>query len=282
MCSIIKKSVQFYALMISLHKERKKRKRVGYMQIVFIHHSCFLVELDDKVLIFDYFDGDKVEGVHFTGKLPSYEPDTKIYMFASHSHKDHYDMDILRLADKYSNIHYVFSKDIRISPHFLSKHGIDPAVRERVTFVSPDNTYHVDDLDIMTLRSTDAGVAFYVTSNGVSLFHAGDLNDWEWDGAGDLINGRVRRAFRHEIKKLSEKPVNVAFFPMDPKLTEYQFKGFDFFLQNTSAEFVFPMHMWQDYSGIAEYKKRLSNKDMADRVIEIERENQTFAFGENY
>lgn len=38
------------------------------------------------------------------------------------------------------------------------------------------------------------------------------------------------------------------------------------------------MHMWQDYSGIIEYKKRLSNKDKADRVIEIERENQTFAF----
>ena len=252
------------------------------MQIIFIHHSCFLVELDDKVLIFDYFDGDKVQGMHFTGKLPSYEPDTKIYMFASHSHKDHYDMDILRLTDKYPNIHYVFSKDIRISPHFLSKHGIAPAVRDKVTFVSPDNTYHVDDLDIMTLRSTDAGVAFYVASNGVSLFHAGDLNDWEWDGAGDLINGRVRRAFRHEIKKLSEKPINVAFFPMDPKLMEYQFKGFDYFLQNTSAEFVFPMHMWQDYSGITEYKKRLSNKEMADKVIEIERENQTFAFGENY
>ena len=97
----------------------------------------------------------------------------------------------------------------------------------------------------MCIRDS-AGVAFYVASNGVSLFHAGDLNDWEWDGAGDLINGRVRRAFRHEIKKLSEKPINVAFFPMDPKLMEYQFKGFDFFLQNTSAEFVFPMHMWQD------------------------------------
>ena len=208
-------------------------------------------------------------------KLHKLENGKAIIIVPMQIHKKH-------LADKYSNIHYIFSKDIRISPHFLSKHGIDPAVRERVTFVSPDNTYHVDDLDIMTLRSTDAGVAFYVISNGVSLFHAGDLNDWEWDGAGDLINGRVRRAFRHEIKKLSEKPINVAFFPMDPKLMEYQFKGFDFFLQNTAAEFVFPMHMWQDYSGIAEYKKRLSNKDMADRVIEIERENQTFAFGENY
>ncbi len=80
-----------------------------------------------------------------------------------------------------------------------------------VTELLWDKGNTVDDLDIMTLRSTDAGVAFYVASNGVSLFHAGDLNDWEWDGAGDLINGRVRRAFSHEIKKLSEKPINVAF-----------------------------------------------------------------------
>lgn len=25
------------------------------MQVIFIHHSCFLVEVDDLVLIFDYF-----------------------------------------------------------------------------------------------------------------------------------------------------------------------------------------------------------------------------------
>ena len=138
-------------------------------------------------------------------------------------------------------------------------------------------------MEILLERTDDEHMlAFIVKTKEGTIYHAGDLNDWEWDGAGDLINGRVRRAFRHEIKKLSEKPINVAFFPMDPKLMEYQFKGFDFFLQNTSAEFVFPMHMWQDYSGIIEYKKRLSNKDKADRVIEIERENQTFAFGENY
>ena len=130
------------------------------MQVIFVHHSCFLVEVDDKVLIFDYFDGNKVNGFTFTGKIPQYEPDTKIYMFASHSHKDHYDMDILRWADQYPNMKFIFSKDIRISPNFLKKHGIDPAVREKVTFVTSDKKYHVDDLNIRTLRSTDAGVAF--------------------------------------------------------------------------------------------------------------------------
>ena len=42
------------------------------MQVIFIHHSCFLVEVDDLVLIFDYFGGDRVNGFHFTGKIPDY------------------------------------------------------------------------------------------------------------------------------------------------------------------------------------------------------------------
>lgn len=88
------------------------------MQVIFIHHSCFLVEVDDLVLIFDYFGGDRVNGFHFTGKIPDYAPDTKIYMFASHKHQDHFDMDILRWSEKYTNIHYILSKDIRISRIF--------------------------------------------------------------------------------------------------------------------------------------------------------------------
>lgn len=250
------------------------------MQVIFIHHSCFLIEVDDKVLIFDYFGGDRVNGYTFTGKIPSYAPDTKIYMFASHSHRDHFDMDILRWSGQYPNIRYILSKDIRISPHFLEKHGIDPKVREQVQFVTAGKRYEVDDLVIETLASTDAGVAFYVTTNGVSFFHAGDLNDWKMEGAGDLINGKQERAYRYEIRKITDKPINLAFVPMDPRLGPYQSLGIDFFLKNTDAEFVFPMHMWQDYSAIAAYKKKISNLGMAQRVIEIERENQVFPFGE--
>ena len=250
------------------------------MQVIFIHHSCFLVEVDDLVLIFDYFGGDRVNGFHFTGKIPDYAPDTKIYMFASHKHQDQFDMDILRWSEKYTNIHYILSKDIRISPHFLQKHGIDPGVRKKVTFVSANNHYEVDDLKIQTLLSTDAGVAFYVNVRGVSIFHAGDLNDWKMEHVGELINGKQERTFRHEIRKLADKPVNFAFVPMDPRLGPYQTLGIDFVLKNTDAEFVFPMHMWQDYSAIREYKKHITNLGMADRVIEIERENQVFPFGE--
>lgn len=250
------------------------------MQVIFIHHSCFLVEVDDRVLIFDYFGGNRVNGFTFTGKLPTYAPETKIYVFSSHSHADHYDMDVLRLRDKYPNIKFIFAKEIRISPNFLTKHGIAPDVRESVTFVTPRKSYEIDDLKIKTYLSTDVGVAFYVDVDGVSLFHAGDLNDWSMEGAGDIINGKTRRAYRHEIKKLSGVPINVAFVPMDPRLGPHQNDGIDFFLKTTDAEYVFPMHMWQDYSAISNYKKQLSNRQMAERIMEIERENQVFAFDE--
>lgn len=246
------------------------------MQIRFIHHSCFAVELADKVLVFDYFDGERVNGYHFGGRLPDYAPDTRLYLFVSHSHQDHFDLDILRWSDRCANIHYIFSKDVRISPNFLKKHDIDPSVRERVTFVTFGKQYEVDDLKIFTLQSTDAGVAYYVNTDGVSLFHAGDLNDWSMEGAGDLINGKMRRSYQHEIKKLSNFPIDVAFVAMDPRLGQHQSAGVDFFLKNTDAKYVFPMHMWQDYSGISAYKKRIPNSGMADRLMEITEENQVF------
>lgn len=251
------------------------------MQVIFIHHSCFLVEVDDRVLIFDYFDGDRVRDYHFTGKLPSYAPDTPIYMFASHTHTDHFDLDILRWSGQYTNIHYILSKDIRVSPNFLAKHEIDPAVRERITFVKADHTYELDDMKITTLRSTDAGVAFYVEYMGVTLFHAGDLNDWRMEGAGELINGKIMREYHTQIKKLAKKPINLAFVPLDPRLGTFMYEGIDFFAKNTEAEFIFPMHMWQDYAPIRIYKKRITNLGMAERIIEIERENQVFCFGES-
>ena len=50
------------------------------MNVTYIHHSCFLVEVDEKVLIFDWFAGDRVNGYQFRGVLPAYEPDTPVYV----------------------------------------------------------------------------------------------------------------------------------------------------------------------------------------------------------
>lgn len=251
------------------------------MQVIFIHHSCFLVEVDEKVLIFDWFAGDRVEGIHFGGVIPEYEPDTPIYVFASHKHRDHFDMDVLHWADKYSNIHYIFSKDCKMSPHFLAKHGFSTDIRKKITYVNAGVKCHVAGLDIETLRSTDVGVAFYVETNGVHLFHAGDLNNWKWEGAGDLVNGMMEANYKAQIRRLSGKKIHLAFVPLDPRLGAHQFLGLNYFLKNTDADYIFPMHMWKDYSGIKEFKKQISNSTMSDRIVEITCENQIFEIRED-
>lgn len=175
------------------------------MQVIFIHHSCFLVEVDEKVLIFDWFAGDRVNGYTFRGQIPEYEPDTPIYVFASHKHRDHFDMDVLHWAERYSNIHYIFSKDCRMTPHFLEKHGFDLSVRELITYVSPCEKYQVDDLEIETLRSTDAGVAFYVKTNGQVFIMPGISTTGNGMEQGNLSMALWMSIIRTRLKNLQRK-----------------------------------------------------------------------------
>jgi len=249
------------------------------MKVIFIHHSCFLVEVDEKVLIFDWFAGDRVNGYQFKGVLPEYEPDTPVYVFASHKHADHFDMDVLRLAEKYENIHFILSKDCKMSPNFLKKHGIEPSIKDKITYVTIRAKYEIEGgVHVETLRSTDAGVAFYVQTNGASFFHAGDLNDWSFEGADDLTGWKMRREFQSEIKRLANKDINIAFVPMDPRLGKNQWNAVDFVLEQTDAECVFPMHTWRDYSGIEEYIRRQKNPKLAAKVVPVSYENQEFDF----
>lgn len=244
------------------------------MKVIFIHHSCFVAEVDGKVLIFDWFAGDRVQGYAFGGVLPEYAPDTPVYVFASHKHCDHFDMDVLRLAERYTDIHFIFSKDCKMSPNFLKKHGFAADIAKKITYVRPGSKYTVAGLLVETLISTDAGVAFYVETSGKGLFHAGDLNNWRWEGAGDLVNGMMEVNYKAQIKRLAGKKLHAAFIPMDPRLGEYQFLGIDYFLTHTDADYIFPMHMWRDYTGIAAYKKQISNAAMAAHIMDIAHENQ--------
>lgn len=38
------------------------------LRVTYVWHSCFVVELDHHILVFDYFPKEAVETVHFEGK----------------------------------------------------------------------------------------------------------------------------------------------------------------------------------------------------------------------
>ncbi len=247
-------------------------------KVTFIHHSSFAVEFDEKILIFDYFDPARMTEYHFTGHLPDLTG-KKVYFFASHKHRDHFDMDILHVMEREPYVRYILSKDTKMSANFLKKHGISPEkAKECVTYMSPVSDLELDDLKIHTLRSTDEGVAFVVETENRTIYHAGDLHWWQWEGVGDLINGKVEREYKHQIRYLEGKLVNYAFVVLDPRLQADQFLGLDYFMKKVMADHVFPMHTWQQFDLIQQYKARSDNKSFTDRIVDITEENQVFSY----
>ena len=246
------------------------------MKIIFLHHSSFLVELDQMYLLFDYFDGSRVNGFQFTGTLPQLDAEKELYVFSSHSHRDHFDMDNLKLAAQYPRTRFIFSKDCKMSRNYLKKHGYEESIMDKITYVAPWKHYETGNVRVDTLNSTDAGVAFCVEAQGICIYHAGDLHWWYWEGAGDLVNGRMERGYRREMRRIADRHFHLAFIPLDPRQGADTFKGFDYFMKHVDADHVFPMHMWQDYSMIRTYKSRTDNDSFVKRIVDITKEKEVF------
>ena len=150
------------------------------MKIAYINHSCFSVELDNCILLFDYFEGS----------IPKFDNNKKIYVFSSHSHHDHYNKSIFDLRKIYSDVTYILSDDIKVNKS------------NDVIFVKPDENIYVDSLEIKTLKSTDIGVAFIINVEGKSIYHAGDLNWWHWEGENTVEdNKHAEFIFKEEVNK---------------------------------------------------------------------------------
>ncbi|MCR4674718.1 MAG: MBL fold metallo-hydrolase [Lachnospiraceae bacterium] len=251
------------------------------LKVTFVHHSCFVVELDHTVLVFDYFPGEAVEEYHFTGVMPPFPEGKKVYVFASHKHRDHFSLEVLRWVKDNPNISYIFSKDIRLGRNYLLKNGFDLDIKKKIKFVSAINEYEIDDIKVETLKSTDEGVAFVVDVEGICVYHAGDLHWWNWGQKDELYAEAYGTAYKRELRRIGEKHIDIAFVVLDPRMGEEGYAlGMEHFIKNISCDLVFPMHLWQDFDLIQKFKSRPQIAHFKDKIIDIDRENLIFEIEE--
>ena len=224
------------------------------IKVTYLGHSGFLAEVEDMYLLFDYYKGE----------LPKMDPDKKMAVFVSHSHYDHYRKDIFRLRDIFQQIRFILSDDI-------------PAQEEEdVIFVRPNEHREILGLDITTLRSNDEGVAFLVKYKNRTIYHAGDLNWWHWEGELEEYNTKMRRSYQSEINKLQKEKIDVAFVPVDPRLGEQYCWGLDCFMKRTETARVFPMHFWETYDIFDRLLLEKCTEDYQDKIVRIDKEGQSF------
>lgn len=241
------------------------------MKITYIYHSSFMVEDITKtgkkiVLLFDYF----------RGSLPAFDSDAQVYIFASHKHPDHFTLDLLRDFAGNDNIKFFLGNDIKLSDHYLERKGIDPAVRNQIVRMQSHRSINERELLIETLDSTDQGVAFLVSYDGKTIFHAGDLNWWYWEGETQQEQKSMEKRFKQEIDLLRNRVIDVAFFPTDPRLEKYYDLGLSYLCEVSCPRRIFPMHLWEQYDVTDKLKTSQKHSAYADNIEVIHMEGDRF------
>lgn len=64
--------------------------------------------------------------------------------------------------------------------------------------------YALPDCRITTFASTDIGVAYLLETDGLRIYHAGDLNWWHWEGE-DEFNRDQERRYQHQMQLLAQE-----------------------------------------------------------------------------
>jgi L-ascorbate metabolism protein UlaG (beta-lactamase superfamily) len=244
------------------------------MEITYIGHSGFLIEWDSCYLLFDYYKG----------VIPDMNPGKKLFVFASHKHADHYNPEIFGLADRYPEIEFVLSSDIRPSAVHLKKAGDDNRITDRILSVKPSAEYVLYDnnekIELLTLKSTDCGVAFLLKYKGKTIYHAGDLNQWVWKEETKQYNNNMTAKFNKEMEVLKNIPIDVAFVPLDPRLEDWYYMGLQKLLETTVVRYVFPMHFWDKPSIIQQFKSEYALETKATQIMEISHDGQKWKIEE--
>ncbi len=235
------------------------------MNITYLGHSGFLVEMEDAYFLFDYYKGG----------FPKTDESKKLFVFASHAHYDHYNRSIFDLRGRFAQTRYILSSDIPGREGKLFPDGDGPG--DDMILMRPCEETEILGCRVRTLRSNDEGVAFLVRYRGKTLYHAGDLNWWHWEGEPDKFNTVMRRSYQSEINKLQKESIDVAFVPVDPRLGEQYVWGIDCFMKRTLTKHVFPMHFWGNYDVFDRLMLEKCTEDYKDKIIKIEKEGQSFS-----
>lgn len=195
--------------------------------IYYLGHSGWAVKTESHFLIFDYFEINRnsIDKTLVNGYInPSEIQDENVVVFVSHKHPDHFDKIIKTWRNVIRNITYIAG--------WYSAQSI-------FIGIPPHKSTTIDDISIVTLKSTDEGSGFLVNVDGLTIFHAGDHANWE-DNDPEV-------SYYDEIDYISNKcsNVDIAFIPittfsgMRPKcMTD----GAIYALKRLNPKAAFPMH----------------------------------------
>lgn len=216
-------------------------------RIVSIQHDCFFLLTPRRALLFDYPSPEYLPGAA-AAVAASVMAGRELTVFASHSHDDHFNPDIVRATAGASAMRLVVSDDV------ADLYG-DVLPAGTVT-LAPDARLDVDGMAVEALESNDLGVAFCVEVDGLSVYFGGDLALWDWPGQSEAARRAARMSWHRALARIAGRPVDIAFSNMDPRLPE-SLSGAPEFVARIAPRVFVPMHLGGHTEHLARHAGRL-------------------------
>ena len=239
-------------------------------KIYYIYHSGFAIETKNHFLVFDYYKdfikNDELKQPSALLASENIKNMKNFFVFSSHSHEDHFNSSILDWDDYNNDIQYIFSKDIRIDEN-----------KSNYSFIEEGEEKLFKDVYIKAYGSTDIGISFLVKVDGLTIFHAGDLNWWHWKE--DSLEEQIiaESLFKANIEKLKEEQcIDIAFFPVDPRLEESYYIGGEYFAKEINPQLLIPMHFGHEVSITKKFADRV--KKLNVKAVEINYSGQEIRY----
>ncbi len=229
------------------------------MQIYYLDNSGFCVVMDHTTLIFDYYHDSasgprSIEnGVMDEKTLRAHE---SVYVFVSHSHGDHYNRCVLDWRSVNPNIIYLFDEGIRAAGH----EGLNDIV-----FMKEEEVYSDGNIKVKAFGSTDIGISFMAEAEGLTIFHAGDLNYWHWkEEADEAFISQAEADFLNKLERIitDDYNINIMFFPVDYRMGKDGDLGAKHVIKAFEPQVFIPMHFQNKFDKIAAFKAKNIYKDV--------------------
>ncbi|MCL2580470.1 MAG: MBL fold metallo-hydrolase [Oscillospiraceae bacterium] len=228
----------------------------------YLYHSGVAVETEKSFLVFDYWRDTPAGGLA-AGVIDPKEiavKNKKVIAFSSHNHPDHYNPVILGWPKQIPGAELVLSDDIPACPGAL--------------MVGQDREYDHAGIHIQTLVSTDEGVAFLLKADGLTIYHAGDLNWWHWAGEPGDFNEKMARDYKAQIDRLRGVKIDLAFLPVDPRLRGQYAWGADYLMRTAQVKQMVCIHFGDRPQAIEELIQDPVSQPYRDRILPLAERGQ--------
>lgn len=215
--------------------------------VTYIHHNCFILKVSSRTFLFDYPD-DRFLTAEMREVVTNELQGSKAYIFASHSHQDHFNPKLMDLVKNTSQAVLVLSEDIITKQPRFGK--IDNCI-----IVKPAATYELEQLRINSFPSNDLGVAYLIQSEALNIYFGGDLAKWSWDDFTPEERRWMEDHFQKTIEILTEQRIDIAFENTDPRLPNWA--GASEFIRTVKPKLFIPMHTFGDLDSLGRFMKDL-------------------------